>query len=218
MKSHVNLRHVPWIFHYFMGQEPPTRHLVSLSRLWLRWQGLLDPRRSWEVPGQRAGSHRPWRKVGATEAIGSTQKLTIFMVGNMNIYILRSRSPLHGWSDILSVWFAGMTGWFLTFVGDSNFMLSSARASSQIDAFVRSGQITFQQLRDFLVAPVSSRPSSCLSQSSLRSNRSNRSNRWDVSEKSPWNWVTKSSVGISLEFHHAWIPHWDEPSNLSKRS
>ncbi|CAL1130642.1 unnamed protein product [Cladocopium goreaui] len=51
------------------------------------------------------------------------------------------------------------------------------RASSQIDAFVRSGQITFQQLRDFLVAPVSSRPSSCLSQSSLRSNRSNRSNR-----------------------------------------
>lgn len=70
-------------------------------------------RSSWTACGQP-----PTLAEGATEAIGSTQKLTIFMVGNMNIYILRSRSPLHGWSDILSVWFAGMTGWFLTF-GDS---------------------------------------------------------------------------------------------------
>jgi len=47
------------------------------------------------------------------------------------------------------------------------------RSSSQIDAMMRSGQVTFQELKDFLMAPVSSRPSSSRSHhSSIRSNRS----------------------------------------------
>lgn len=46
------------------------------------------------------------------------------------------------------------------------------RSSSQVEAFLKSGQVSFQQLKDFLVAPVSSRPSSSRSQWSQRSNLS----------------------------------------------
>lgn len=40
------------------------------------------------------------------------------------------------------------------------------RSSSQIELLLRGGEVTFQQLKDFLLAPVSSRPSSSLSRRS----------------------------------------------------
>ncbi|CAJ1344093.1 unnamed protein product [Effrenium voratum] len=44
-----------------------------------------------------------------------------------------------------------------------------SKSSREIEGFVRSGQVTFQQLKDFLVAPIGSRPSSTSSRRSHRS-------------------------------------------------
>ena len=51
-------------------------------------------------------------------------------------------------------------------LSNDSWKVLNGRSSSQIEQLLRGGEVTFQQLKDFLLAPVSSRPSSSLSRRS----------------------------------------------------